>query len=96
MSLGAKIAEKFRKRLTRWVEKERKVCGCATQAVKRVAGKLKMSPATVYRAMNGYGEVQIKAHHYIELLRHSLGIAKAAAARMGRKRHATVSPELTA
>jgi hypothetical protein len=96
MSLGAKIADKFRKRLTRWVENERKICGCATQAVKRVAGKLKMSPATVYRAMNGYGDVQIKAHHYVQLLMHQVGIVKAAASRMGRKRHATLSPELRA
>lgn len=88
MSLASKIADKFRKRLTRWVEKERRVCGCATQAVKRVASKLKMSPATVYRIMNGYGEVQIKAHHYAELLMHSLGIFKAAASRLRAKRHA--------
>jgi PII-like signaling protein len=96
MSLGAKIMQRFRKRLTRWVENERRVCGCATQAVKRVAGKLKMSPATVYRAMNGYGEVQIKAHHYAALLMHSLGIVKAAASRMRSKRTAQVSEELTA
>ena len=89
MSLASKIADKFRKRLVRWVEKERHVCGCATQAVKRVAGKLKMSPATVYRAMNGYGEVQIKAHHYATLLMHTLGIVKAAASRVRTKRHAT-------
>lgn len=88
MSLAGKIADKFRARLKRLVEKERQQIGCATLAVKRVASKLKMSPATLYRAMNGYGEVQIKAHHYVELLKHSLGIVKAAASRMKARRHA--------
>lgn len=72
MSLTSRILDRFRKRLGRLVEKERHLTGCAATAIKRVSSKLKMSPATIYRAMNGYGEVQIKAHHYAALILHTV------------------------
>lgn len=86
MSLASKILERFRNRLKRVVEKERRICGCATSAMKRIARKIEMSPATLYRVVNGYGEVQVKAHQYMALLTYTLGSSKLAARfRNGRK-----------
>lgn len=79
MSLELRTKERFAKRLARFVEKERAAIGCAKTAVKNVARKVGLSAVNVYRAMNGYGPVTIKAHHYAALLMLSLGSSKVAA-----------------
>lgn len=90
MSIASKISERFRNRITRLVAKQRAELGCATLAVKRVASKLHMSPATIYRIMNGYGEVRVEARHYVAVLMLSFGAsAKKAASKfsVSRKSH---------
>lgn len=82
MPLAARIAEKFRNRLSRAFGKERQSTGCAETAMKRISSKLGMSKASLYRAMNGYGEVQIKAHHYVALLMVTFASRRAAKRRV--------------
>jgi len=97
MTLAARMKEKFRARLARLVEKRRRELGCARTAMADVARKIGMSVISLYRVMNNHPKpVKVEAHHHAALLMHSLGIVKAAAARMGRKRHASISPEMTA
>lgn len=95
MSLATKMRARFAKRLGRFYEKERREIGDAKAAMNSVARKIGMSPVSVYRAMNGYGSVQIHAHHHAALLMHSLGIPKVAAKFGIRRRHRPVTAELT-
>lgn len=76
MTLASRILERFRGRLARLVEKERRAHGCATTAIKRISAKIKMSPASIYRTLNGYGDVQIKAHQYMALIMVSMRAPK--------------------
>lgn len=78
MSLALRMRDRFAKRLARFVEKERKIVGCAKTAMANVARKIGMSTVAVYRAMNGYGPVKIQAHHHAALIMHSVGIVTAA------------------
>jgi DNA-binding phage protein len=90
MSLAARMKDKFRSRLVRFVEKERAAVGCAKTAMANVARKVGMSVISLYRIMNNHPKpVKIEAHHHAALLIHTLGIAKAAASRMRSKRHAS-------
>ena len=86
MSLEARIRDRFRARLARFVEKERQMAGCAKLAMKSAARKLGMSAVAIYRVVGGYGPVKVQAHHHAALIMHSIGIVSAAAKRMGRKR----------
>lgn len=89
MSLAARMKEKFRARLARFVEKERAAVGCAKTAMANVARKVGMSVISIYRVVNNHPKpVKVEAHHHAALLMHSLGIVKAAAARMKARRHA--------
>jgi DNA-binding phage protein len=85
MSLASRVHEKLRARLKRLVEKERQQLGCAKAAISKIARHVFMSPASIYRAVNGYGDVQFKAVSQTAILMLSLGITKAAA-RMKSKR----------
>jgi hypothetical protein len=77
MSLEDRMLGRFAKRLGRFVQKEReRFGGCAKKAMQSVAAKLGMSPVKVYRAMNGYGPVTVKAHQYAALIVHTV-LAKA-------------------
>lgn len=79
MSLASRVHERIRSRLKRLVEKERQMCGCAKAAISRIARKVHMSPASIYRLVNGYGEVQVKAVSQVALIMVSLGTSKVAA-----------------
>jgi hypothetical protein len=72
MTLADRVMERFRKRLARWVEKERAAVGCADVAIKRVASKLGMSAMGVRRVLGRYGSVKVQAHHFVALLIHTL------------------------
>jgi DNA-binding phage protein len=97
MSLEARTKEKFAKRAARFIDKRKAQLGCAKAAMADVARKVGMSVASLYRIVNNHPKpAKIQAHHHAALLMHTLGIVKAAASRMGRKRHATISPELSA
>ena len=78
MSFASRVHEKLRGRLKRLVEKERTAVGCATKAIKNIAKRVFMSPASIYRAVNGYGDVQFKAVSQTAIVMHSVGIVKAA------------------
>jgi hypothetical protein len=90
MSLASRIKDRFRSRLARMVDKERKVAGCAKTAIANVGRKIGMSAVSVYRVLNGYGSVKIQAEHHAALIMHSVGIVKAAASRVGRKRQSAL------
>lgn len=88
MSLEPRIKEKFAKRAARFIEKRKAQLGCAKAAMADVARKLGMSVASLYRVVNNHPKpAKIQAHHYAALVMHSLGIVKAAASRVRRKRH---------
>ena len=68
MTLASRVLDRFRSRLVKLVEKERQACGCAKSAMSRIARKIQMSQASLYRVVNRYGDVQVKAHQYMALL----------------------------
>lgn len=78
MSFASRIHERLRSRLRRMVEKERSRIGCATRAARNVAKMVFMSPATLYRTLNNYGEVKLSAVTQAAIIMHSVGIMKAA------------------
>lgn len=78
MNEDVRFLERFRNRLKRLIEKERAACGCATQAVVRLAKKIRMSRASIYRVLNGYGDVQVKAVSDRAVIRLALGTVRLA------------------
>jgi hypothetical protein len=73
MSLADRLKERFRSRLKRWIEREKAEVGCAVLATKRVAKKVGMSVAGIYRIVGNYPfPVKIQAHHYVAALVHTM------------------------
>jgi hypothetical protein len=73
MSLADRLKERFRSRLKRWIEREKSELGCAALATKRVAKKVGMSVAGIYRIVGNYPfPVKIQAHHYVAALVHTM------------------------
>lgn len=72
MTLADRVLERFRKRLARFVERERTKVGCMEIAVRRVATRIGMSPMGVRRVLGRYGSVKVQAHHHVALLLHAM------------------------
>jgi hypothetical protein len=96
MSIAARVTERFRNRLIKLVEKKRRETLCAKTAIADVARKVGMSPVNVYRVMNGYGSVTIKAHHHVALLMLTFGGAATGLASKFRKSAKSHRAELSA
>lgn len=79
MALAARILERFRGRLARLVEREKRIQGCVKAAMRSISKKIGMSETGIYRTLNGYGDgkVQIKAHQYMALIMVSMRAPKA-------------------
>lgn len=76
MNLARKLLERFRSRLRRWHEREAAEVGCRRKALKSIAKKLGVSVVSLYRALNGYGNFQLKAEHYVLAIAHSMKPAR--------------------
>lgn len=77
MALASRILERFRGRLARLVEREKRVQGCVKAAMRSISRKIGMSETGIYRTLNSYdGNVQIKAHQYMALIMVSMRAPK--------------------
>ena len=97
MALASRILERFRIRLARLVEREKRIQGCVKAAMRSISKKIGMSETGIYRTLNNYdGNVQIKAHQYMALIMASMRAPKISQSRKTISSKLFHSPNLSA